>query len=557
MCSVALLSYAVARTWWTLDDVFIYPHGVPFPILPDLFFVLQYPFFFLGLMLIPHTRSWGPRVIMILDGLLLMGGASALSWYFILEPIFTQSGLAPLARAVILVYPVGDLFLLFGLTTILLRPFRHEADRPVVSVLVVAVACLILADVWVNQLILHPAHVYRTGQVPDLFWIAFYVLVPLAAVVQLRLSQRDLLRNGDLATTQPKRRRLEWDDLKASLRFFFPIVVALLASVVITIHATMTVAGAGRRGLIPPLVVSVGLLLLVLARQEITFLEQARMRRAREAARANELALRELVRRKDEFLSILSHELRTPLTSLQGYMELMARRLNTRRPHKQEEHGERGEQEEEGAERRERDIAMARTLLASSEASLQRITRLADDLVDDARIRDGRLILRLAPCELGAIVRAAAEEQRALEPHRTIRLELPAAQSAPLIADADRLGQVVTNYLTNALKYSKEDQPVEVRLEVEQGVAGESNRARVSVRDEGPGLTLADQAHVFERFPQIEGTAVQSGSGVSLGLGLYISRRIIEEHQGAVGVHSAPGQGATFFFTLPLAHSPS
>ncbi len=267
-----------------------------------------------------------------------------------------------------------------------------------------------------------------------------------------------------------------------------------------------------------------------------------RLEREREAARAHELALRELNRRKDEFLSILSHELRTPLTSLQGYIQLMARRFNARRPH---------EQEEKGAERLAHDVALARTLLAYAEVSLQRLTRLADDLVDDARIREGRLTLRLAACELGAIVGASVEEQRALEANRTIRLELPTAQPVPVIADAERVAQVVTNYLTNALKYSKADRPIVVRLQVEREVTGDL--ARVSVRDEGLGLPLSDQAHLFDRFPRIEGTAVQSGSGVSLGLGLHICKAIIEAHGGQVGVESAVGEGSTFWFTLPLA----
>jgi len=275
------------------------------------------------------------------------------------------------------------------------------------------------------------------------------------------------------------------------------------------------------------------------------------LEREREEAHAHELAQRELNRRKDEFLSILSHELRTPLTSLQGYTQLLVRRLNVGWPHEQED--EQGHEQE--AEDLAQDMAMARTLLAYAEVSLRRLTRLAGDLVDDARVREGRLTLRLAACELGAIVGASVEEQRALEAHRTIRLDLPTAQPVPVIADAERIGQVVTNYLTNALKYSKEDRPVEVCVQVEREVAGE--RARVSVRDEGPGLPHSDQARLFERFPRIEGTAVQSGSGVSLGLGLYICKAIIEAHGGQVGVESAVGEGCTFWFTLPLAEPES
>jgi signal transduction histidine kinase len=152
-----------------------------------------------------------------------------------------------------------------------------------------------------------------------------------------------------------------------------------------------------------------------------------------------------------------------------------------------------------------------------------------------------------------------------------------------VLADAERIAQVATNYLTNALKYSKEDRPVAVRLEVVRdagksgkgGEGGERNErdgresnggkgelgalgqlgelARVSVRDEGIGVPLAEQQQVWERFAVVAGTTVQSGSSISLGLGLHICKIIIEAHHGHVGLDSAPGQGSTFWFTLPLA----
>jgi signal transduction histidine kinase len=106
---------------------------------------------------------------------------------------------------------------------------------------------------------------------------------------------------------------------------------------------------------------------------------------------------------------------------------------------------------------------------------------------------------------------------------------------------------VVTNYLTNALKYSPGDQPVEVWLEV-----GETE-ARICVHDEGPGLPEAEQARIWERFQQVEGIKPQSGTDGGLGLGLYISRTIVEQYRGEVGLESAPGQGATFWCMLPLA----
>jgi signal transduction histidine kinase len=115
------------------------------------------------------------------------------------------------------------------------------------------------------------------------------------------------------------------------------------------------------------------------------------------------------------------------------------------------------------------------------------------------------------------------------------------------MADAQRIGQVVTNYLTNALKYSPADRPVAVGLQVD------NQQARLWVRDAGPGLPPEEQEHIWERFHQVKGIEVQSGSGVELGLGLYVCRTIIEQHHGQVGVQSARGAGSTFWFGLPLA----
>ena len=262
--------------------------------------------------------------------------------------------------------------------------------------------------------------------------------------------------------------------------------------------------------------------------------ERKRLEREREEAHATEVALREADRRKDEFLGDISHEFRTPLTSLQGYMQLLAQRFNAWEP------------KEDSVEVLASNVAKARTAIAYSANSVSRMTQLVNDLVDDARIREGRLVLHPQPCDLTAIIRQAVDEQRMLAVGRVIRLELPASQSVPIIADALRIGQVVTNYLTNALKYSKEHQPVEVRLEAE------GDNARVYVHDDGVGIPYADQQRVWERFHKAADVTVQSGSSVSLGLGLHINKNIVERHLGQVGVISAPGQGTTFWFALPL-----
>jgi signal transduction histidine kinase len=144
----------------------------------------------------------------------------------------------------------------------------------------------------------------------------------------------------------------------------------------------------------------------------------------------------------------------------------------------------------------------------------------------------------------------ALSTQHEQHPQRRILSEL---LDAPIVvqADADRVGQVVAQYVSNALKYSPDDRPVTVRLTVT------GDEARVSVHDEGPGLPPDEQERVWEAFYRAPSVAILDGSAIGLGLGLYICRTIIERHGGRTGVDSAIGEGATFWFTLPLASAPA
>jgi signal transduction histidine kinase len=277
------------------------------------------------------------------------------------------------------------------------------------------------------------------------------------------------------------------------------------------------------------------LLTETLARLGALVLEQDRLLRGWAEARANELALSETKAQMDTFLGIASHELRTPLTSLKLSLQLAERRL---RKLTRERSGELYANDFE--------LQPAVEQVSSTTHQVERLERLVNDLVDVSRVQASKLELRPDSADLVALVRDVVQEQEQAAPERTIRLHYPADLSVPVSVDAGRIEQVVTNYLTNALKYSPADRPVDIGVEVEP------EQVRVWVRDQGPGIFIEEQEQIWGRFHRAKGVEVQTGGGVGLGLGLYISRMIVERHQGQVGVDSAPGSGSTFWFTLPL-----
>ena len=255
--------------------------------------------------------------------------------------------------------------------------------------------------------------------------------------------------------------------------------------------------------------------------------ERERLLRERAEARANELALRQANQQMEEFLGMVSHELKTPLTSIKGNTQLAVRQLKNSL----------------------QSLEKILGLYEGAEHQTRRLNRLVDDLLDVSRVQAGYMDLHLTACDLSSIVRQSVEEQQQTWPNRTITLESGDVQTALIHADADRIAQVIMNYITNALKYSREDQPVEVNLQKQE------DQVKVSVRDYGPGLSAEQQQYIWERFQRVPDMEIQSSSyhsNAGLGLGLYICKTIIERHRGQVGVDSNAGAGSTFWFTLPL-----
>lgn len=249
---------------------------------------------------------------------------------------------------------------------------------------------------------------------------------------------------------------------------------------------------------------------------------------------------KEIERRKDAFTSMASHELRSPLTTIQANLQLAERRIRSILQ----------EGDDEPSETVRITTSDALQMLDRARRQAKVMNRLIGDLLDSTRIQANKLNLTLAEHDLVTIMRDVVIDQLEITPRRSIRLAPPPIeQDIIILADKDRIGQVIGNYLSNALKYSAASQEVSIGLTVD------TDNVRVWVRDHGPGLTLEQQKHIWDRYYQAKDITVQSGSGIGLGLGLHICKTLIGRHGGEVGVESQKGGGSTFWFQLPLANT--
>jgi PAS domain S-box-containing protein len=233
-----------------------------------------------------------------------------------------------------------------------------------------------------------------------------------------------------------------------------------------------------------------------------------------------ETELRAAIVARDDFLSIAAHELRTPLVPIHLGVQALARLVRR-------EHVEPG--------------VVARRLDALEE-NVMRQAQLVENLLDMSRLAHGALALNPTPVELSELVREISDDfgEEARRAGSTVAVEAPAALRGEW--DRQRLEQVVRNLLSNALKYGR-GKPVVVE------VGGGGGEARLVVRDQGIGISVVDQARIFERFARGEGTRDFGG----FGLGLWITKKIVSAMGGSISVTSELGRGSTFTIRLPLA----
>jgi signal transduction histidine kinase len=233
--------------------------------------------------------------------------------------------------------------------------------------------------------------------------------------------------------------------------------------------------------------------------------------------------LEHAVRMRDDFMSMVSHELRTPLNTL--YLEAQLRQL----------HLSKGNLANFAPDR-------LPAMIERDQRQIRNMVRLIDDMLDVTRMRRDALSIQTKPVDLAVLAHAVVENLRHQAEAAGVAIALEAPAELHGVWDEFRIEQVLTNLLTNALRYGG-GKPVE--MVVQQ--VGEA--ARVSVRDHGIGIGPDDQERIFEQFERTDDSRKHAAG---LGLGIYITRKIVDLHDGQIRVESTPGQGATFIVDLPL-----
>jgi two-component system, OmpR family, phosphate regulon sensor histidine kinase PhoR len=226
---------------------------------------------------------------------------------------------------------------------------------------------------------------------------------------------------------------------------------------------------------------------------------------------------RKLSQLKDDFINIASHELRTPVTSLKAALQLL-------------------DQVKDNPS-----AGIMPKLIDQANRSLNKLSNLISDLLNVSRLKQGHLHLNKTIFTLSELIADCGEHIQILGNH-TLKIE--GALDLQVNADLDRIDQVITNFVNNAIKYARESKQIIIHIEKRK------EEVRVSVIDKGPGIKSEKLPYLFESYYRVDTDGFQFAG---LGLGLYISSEIIKKHGGQIGVDSVVGKGSTFWFTLPLS----
>ncbi len=476
----------------------------PLPSVADAFYLGGYPLLAAGVFLVLRRLGGQTSRTAMLDTLLLFAGVALVQWVFFIDPYnhiaFGTEG----ARLVAMAYPAVDVLLLVAFAQLLIGPGgRTTAYR----LLLVSLGLWVVADEIYG---LHPG-TYVSGGWLDALWLGSYVVWGAAALEpsMARIAQPDRRRLPRLTST-----RLI---LLAAASLTAPVTLLIERVAHHRVHAYVIALGGAALGAI----VLVRLAGLVRAVERAGRSERLARREAEQAQQLlayQNQQLVELDRLKDEFVSSISHELRTPLTSISGYVELLL------------------EQEESDEKRGHLSIV---------ERNSDRLLALVSDLLFAARLQYGRLELERRPVDLHEVVLQSVDSARPRAAAASVELRVDANPVPVIQGEPDRLAQLLDNLVSNAIKFTPGGGHVSVTLGAENGTVC------IEVSDSGIGITEAERKRLFERFFRTQSALEAQIQGT--GLGLYISKAIVEAHGGRIGVDSEPGAGTTFVVELPVA----
>ena len=503
---------------WTLGDGYWDAYSwflrteAPFPSIADVAYVGGYPLLIAATFVVARARA-RPRLTDVLDSAVVATGALILVWALLVEPLLAQTGLSAAGMAVTVATPVLDVVLLVGVVQLALR---KGVENPALRFLVVGVTCQVVTDVAYSYLTLKGA--YTNGMFVDVGWIVAYGLFGVAA---LHPSMARIKPLPSSVATRFSSRRIAL------------LAAATLCAPVVMIADSLSGDPIGVVGLsIGSIVVTflVGARLVLLQQERNRMLaavdvgrekyrelfEQADESRAALAVQ-NE-RLRELDHLKDNLISVVSHELRTPLTSILGYLELLD-------------------------QDRDRLTQRHRHFLGVVGRNAERLLDIVVDLLFVAQARAGHMTLGREPLDLSELAEHAVEGTLPAANERQITITVAPCSDSVVSGDRQRLGQVLDNLLSNALKFTPRNGSVEVRLSASR------DYVVLEVADTGIGISAGAQRELFTRFFRTDAAIEAAIQGT--GLGLSIVKAIVDGHGGQVSVESIEGEGATFTVNLP------
>jgi signal transduction histidine kinase len=478
----------------------------PSPSVADVFYLGGYPLLALGILLVLRRLGGQTSRSAVLDTIVIFSGVVLVQWVFFIDPYNHIRFGSELARVVAMGYPAMDVLLLVAFAQLLVGP---GGRTPSYRLLLASVALWVVAD----EIYGLDFQSYQGGDWIDALWLGSYVVWAAAALEpsMARIAEPDRRRLPRLTPT-----RLA---LLAAASFTAPAALLIERVAHHRVHATVIAVG----GATLAAVVLLRLAGLVRAVERAGLAERLARREAEQAQQLLAYQNQQLVeidRLKDEFVSSISHELRTPLTSIAGYVELLL-------------------EEEEDAQKRGH--------LAIVERNADRLLSLVTDLLFAARLQYGRLELERSPVDLQTLVRQAADSARPRARAASVDLRVETVDVPEILGEPAKLGQLLDNLVSNAIKFTPTDGRVDVRLGARDGTI------RIEVSDTGIGIADAERERLFERFFRAQSALERQIQGT--GLGLYISKAIVDAHGGRIGVDSTPGEGTTFVVELPVAES--